>query len=147
MRILLGLALLAGNGFGQAYGTWKMDGLHSTFIGETHPKSLTVRIEKHPKGEVFTLDRVEADGRTTSSSTVLYFDGRPRDFEDFGCSGIQSSRWIDSRTVEVLRICKSGEWSRMTRRSSAQRNELVLETVVHQTDGRRFQSQLVLQRQ
>jgi hypothetical protein len=147
MRILLGLALLAGNGFGQAYGTWKMDASHSTFTGETHPKSLTLRIGKHPKGEVFTLDRVEVDGRTTSSSTVLYLDGTPRNFEDSGCSGIQSSRRIDSQTVEVLRICKSGEWSRMTRRSWAQWNELVLKTVVHKADGRQFERHLVLKRQ
>jgi hypothetical protein len=147
MRILLGLALLAGNGLGQAYGTWKMDALHSTFTGEAHPKSLVLRIEKHPKGEVVTLDRVEADGRTNSSSSVLYLDGAAHDFEDFGCSGTQSSRRIDSRTVEILRMCKSGEWSRVTRRSSAQKNELVLEIVVNQADGRRFQSQLVLKRQ
>jgi hypothetical protein len=147
MRILLGLALLAGNGLGQAYGTWQMDASHSTFPGETQPKGVTLRIEKHPRGEVITVDRVEADSRTTSSSTILYLDGTPRSFEDFGCSGIQSSRRIDSQTVEVLRICKSGEWSRMTRRSSAQWNELVLEIVVHQSDGRQFQRQLVLKRQ
>jgi hypothetical protein len=124
-----------------------MDASHSTFTGETRPKSVTLRIEKHPKGEVFTLDRVEADGRTTSSSTVLYLDGKPHDFEDAACLGIQSSKRIDSQTVEILRMCKSGDWSRMTRRSSAQWNKLVLEIVEHQADGRRFQKQLVLKRQ
>src|SRR5258706_15131338 len=64
-----------------AFGTWKMNPARSTFSGDTQPRSLTVRIEPHAKGEVFTLDRIEADGRTTSSSTILYFDGAPRAFQ------------------------------------------------------------------
>src|SRR5260370_41212659 len=75
-----------------AFGTWKLNAARSTLSGGTQPKGFTVRIEPHPKGEVFTLDKVESDGRTTSSSTILYFDGAPRDFQDFGCSGTQSSR-------------------------------------------------------
>ena len=71
--------------------------------GRTQPKSLTLRIEPHAKGEVFTLDRTEANGRTTSSSILLYFDGTARAFQDAGCSGTQSSRRLDSRTVEILR--------------------------------------------
>lgn len=147
MRILLGLALVAGNCLGQTYGTWKMDVFHSTLTGETQPKSVTLRIGKHPKGEVVTLDRVEVDGRTTSSSAILYLDGTPRDFEGVGCSGVQSSRRIDSQTVEVLHTCRSGGWSRTTRRSLAQANVLVLDIVVHQADGHQFQKQMVLKRQ
>src|SRR3974377_1900483 len=44
------------------------------------PKKRTSRIESHAKGEVFTLDRIEADGRATTSSTLLYLDGKLRDF-------------------------------------------------------------------
>src|SRR5437899_4808117 len=94
------------------FGTWKMNAARSSFAGGTQPKSVTVRIAPHAKGEVFTLDRIEADGRTTSSSTILYFDGEPRRFDDFGCSGIQSSRRADDRTVEIVRMCASGEWVR-----------------------------------
>jgi len=61
MRILLGLALLTGNCVGQAYG---INALHSTFTGETQPKSVTLRIEKHLKGEVLTLDRVDGVSRS-----------------------------------------------------------------------------------
>jgi len=50
-------------------GTWKMDPARSSFIGATSPKSPTMRIEPHVRGEVFTLDRIEADGRSISSST------------------------------------------------------------------------------
>src|SRR5260370_42641477 len=96
MRVLLVSTLLSATCFGQGpegtSGTWKMNAARSTFAGGAPFKSLTVRIERHPKGEVLTLDRIETDGRTTSSSTILYFDGEPRRFDDFGCSGIQSSR-------------------------------------------------------
>lgn len=52
-----------------------MNAARSTFAGGSPFRSLTVRIERHPKGEVFTLYRIETDGRTTSSSTILYLDG------------------------------------------------------------------------
>ena len=87
---------------------------------------------------MFTLDRIEADGRTISSSTILYFDGEPRRFEDFGCSGIQSSRRADERTVEIVRMCASGGWMRFLWRASAKANELVLEITEQSADGRRF---------
>jgi len=51
-----------------------MNAARSTLAGDIRPKSLTVRIEPHAKGEVFTLDRIEADGRSTSSSTILYLE-------------------------------------------------------------------------
>jgi hypothetical protein len=43
-------------------------------IPDPGPKSITIRIEPHAKREVFTLDRIDADGRATTSSTILYFD-------------------------------------------------------------------------
>ena len=142
--------LLAAVSFGQelegASGTWKLDAAGSTLTGAPF-KSLTVRIERHPKGEVFTLDRVEADGRTTSSSTILYLDGEPRRFEDFGCSGTQSSRRADARTIEIVRVCASGRWTRLLRRASAKSNELVLEIAEQSADGRRFDRRLTLKRQ
>ena len=95
-----------------AFGTWKIDVARSTFAGDTQLKSLTVRIEPHAKGEVFTLDRIEADGRAVSSSSILYLDGEPRRFQDFRCSGIQSSRREGSGAVEILRMCSSGGWTR-----------------------------------
>ena len=70
MRVLLVSTLLSVTCFGQGLegtsGTWKMNMARSTFAGSTPFKSLTVRIERHPKGEVFTLDRIETNGRTTS---------------------------------------------------------------------------------
>ena len=60
------------------FGIWRLNAARSTFAGDTQPRSLTVRIEPHVKGEVFTLDRTETNGRSTSSSVLLYFDGRGR---------------------------------------------------------------------
>ena len=151
MRFLLVLTLISAAFFGQGleatYGTWKMNAARSTFGCGSQFKSLTVRIEPHSKGEVFTLDRTETDGRTTSSSTILYLDGEPRRFEDFGCSGIQSSRRADERTVEILRMCASGGWMRLLQRASAKSNELVLEIAEQSADGRRFDRRLTLERQ
>jgi hypothetical protein len=146
MRVLLGPALLVASCFGQAYGTWKMDAARSTFTGDTRPKSLALRIEHHSKGEVFTLDRVEKDGQTTTSSIVLYFDGVARDFQQAECSGTQSSRRIDSQTVEIVRNCGAGAWTRFVRRTTP-KSELILEISEQRADGRRFGRRLVFEKQ
>jgi hypothetical protein len=151
MRVLLVSMLLSATCFAQglegASGTWKMNAARSRFAGSAPFKRLTVRIEPHPRGEVFTLDRIETDGRTITSRTILYLDGEPRRFEDFGCSGIQSSRRADERTVEIVRMCASGDWIRLLWRASAKANERVLEITEHSADGRRLDRRLTLERQ
>ena len=86
-----------------AFGTWRVNTNRSKFAGGGAPRSLTVRIDPHSNGAVFTLERVEKDGRATTSSTMLYFDNMPRDFQDFDCAGAQSSRRLDGRTIEIRR--------------------------------------------
>src|SRR5260370_10950914 len=145
MRIVALLMLIGAAGQAEsAFGTWKLNAARSTLSGGAQPKGFTVRIEPHPKGEVFTLDKVESDGRTTSSSTILYFDGAPRDFQDFGCSGTQSSRRVDSQAVEILRNCASGEWNRFILRIPTKPNQLILEITDQHPDGRRVERRLVL---
>jgi hypothetical protein len=130
-----------------AFGTWQMNTARSMLAGDIRPQSLTVRIEPHAKGQVFTLDRVEADGRTTSTSSILYFDGASRAFQDFECSGTQSSRRLDSGTVEILRRCASGAWVRLIiRRSAPQAKELLLEIREQRPDGRRVERRLILEK-
>jgi hypothetical protein len=124
-----------------------MNASRSTLSNGIHPKSLILRINPHPKGEVFTLDCMESDGRTTSSSTILYLDSEPRRFSDFGCSGIQSSRRADAWTVEIVRMCSNGTWMRILQRASARPNELVLEIIEESADGRHFDSRLTLEKQ
>ena len=141
------LPLLVTTGWAEpAFGTWQMNAARSTLAADNRPQSLTVRIEPHAKGQVFTLDRVEADGRAISFSSILYFDGEPRPFQDFGCSGIQSSRRVDSRTVEILRMCASGAWVRLIRRLAPQAKELVLEITEQSPDGRRVERRLILEK-
>jgi len=129
------------------FGSWKLNPARSTFAGDTQPESLTVRIEPHAKGEVFTLDRTETNGQSTTSSVLLYFDGRARAFNQAGCSGTQSSRRLDSRTVEILNDCAGGQSTRVIRRSGERPNELVLEITDQYPDGRHYERRLVLERQ
>ena len=131
---------------GDAFGLWRANPPSSTdtrYSGE----SLTVRFELHGKGEVFTLNRVDGTGRSTTSSTILYLDNKPRDFHGFGCSGTQSSRHLDSETVEILRTCANGDWTSFVRRLSTQPMEMFLEITEQLTGGRRFERRLVLDKQ
>ena len=128
---------------GDAFGLWKMNPARST---DPPPTSLTVRFEPHAMGEVFTLDQVDNDGRATASGTILYFDGKPRDFEDLGCSGTQSSRRVDNRTVEIMNKCANGEWTRFVRRLAGQSKELTLEITEQHPDGRRLERRLTLEK-
>ncbi len=134
-----------------AFGTWKMDPARSTFVGNPHPKAMTVRFAPHAKGEVFTLDRIDGNGRTMTSSTILYFDGKPRDFQgqvqDRACSGTQSSRRVDNATVEILRTCSSGEWTRIVRRLPANRGNLLILEMTEQQRNSRFERRLVLEKE
>ena len=140
--------LLAGGCWADdAFGTWSPHSL------ERNPprsgidsKIVAVRIGFHLRGEVFTLDQVDRAGRSTTSSTILYFDSKEREFNGFGCSGTQSSRRLDSQTVEILRTCRSGEWIRFVRRLSSDAKELVLEITEQQT-GVRIDRRLVLEKQ
>jgi hypothetical protein len=54
---------------------------------------------------------------------------------------------LDSHTVEILRTCTSGEWTRFIRRLSTQPKVLLLEITEQQPDGRRFERRLVLEKQ
>jgi hypothetical protein len=145
--VLLLMSIATGYCAESTFGSWSMDPARSTFTGDTRLKSLTVRIEPHAKGEVFTLDRIEADGRATSSSTILYFDGAPREFQDFGCNGTQSSRRLDSKTVEILRKCASGERIRFGLRPAIPSKELILDITEQRPGGGRSERRLVLEKQ
>jgi hypothetical protein len=110
-------------------------------------KGLTVRFEPHAKGEVFTIEKIDGGGLTTTLSTILYLDGTPRDFEEAKCSGTQSSRRVDSRTVEILHQCSSGAWTRFVRRLAVLPKELILDITEQHPGGRRFERRLVLEKQ
>ena len=128
---------------GDAFGSWQQSQLRST---APYPTSFIVRFEPHARGEVFTLERTDARERITTSSTILYLDGRPREFHGFGCSGTQSSRRVDSLTVEILQTCAGGQWTRFVRRIPAGSRELFLDVTEQMPDGRRFERRLVFEK-
>jgi hypothetical protein len=127
-------------------GAWKLNPARSTFSGQTQPKTLVLRVEPRPNGEVVTVDRTEVNGQSTSTSTTLYFDGAARSFENAGCSGNQTSRRLDGQSVEILRRCTSGDWERVVRRLTQRGKELVVE-ITRQRSGRRSEERLVLEKQ
>jgi hypothetical protein len=129
-----------------AVGVWKWSPGRSTFAVDRQPRNLILRIERHSSGEVLTVDRTEQDGRSFTDSTVLFLDGKPRDYQAPDCSGTQSSQRVDSRTVEILRTCEAGAWIRFMRRVIAD-NELVLQVSRRGTDGHQVETRLVLQKQ
>jgi len=140
--VLAGAAWAAG----PESGIWKMNPVRSNFSGDTQPRSFIARVEPRSKGEVFTLDRVETDGRATSFSTILYFDAVARDFQQGECSGTQSSWRMDSQTVEIFRNCGAGAWTKFVRRTVL-KTQLVLEISEQRADGRRFDRRLVFEKQ
>ena len=81
----------------------------------------------------------------TTDSTILYLDGKPRDFQEPGCSGTQSSRRVDSQTVEILRECASGAQIRLVRRA-VQPGVLILEITEQQMGGRGAERRLVMEK-
>jgi hypothetical protein len=149
LSILLGSAFwgLAQDPSPNPFGIWKMNRARSTLTGDAEAKDLTMRFEPHPKGEVFTLDKTGRDGRMTTSSTLLYLDGNRRSFEDRDCSGTQSSRRVDNQTVEILRTCVSGNWTKIVRRPGAQPKELIVEITEQHSEGRRSERRLLLEKQ
>jgi hypothetical protein len=91
------------------------------------------------------MDRTEANGQTSTSSLILYFDGVPRDFQQGECSGTQYSRRTDSQTVEIVRHCGAGAWIRLVRRTAP--HKLVFEISEQRAGGRRFDRRLVFEKQ
>jgi hypothetical protein len=129
-----------------AFGTWTVNFRKSTSAGSVEPGIVTLRIERHAKGEVFTVDRTGHDGRSTTDSTVLFLDGKPRGYQDLDCSGTQSSQRVDNRTVEILRTCEAGGWIHLVRRVTTDR-KLVLEINGRRSGGRQVKTRLVLDKQ
>ena len=147
VRIALLMALAAGAGWADdELGIWRVNLGRSAFAADRVPRSFMLRIEPHATGEVFTVERTERDGRSSSDSTILYLDGKPRDYQDSDCTGTQSSQRVDSRTVQILRTCEAGGWMRIVRRVNTN-GQLILELSRRRTDGRQVQMRLVFEKQ
>jgi hypothetical protein len=125
MRIVFPLILLGTLAAGAEglFGNWRLKLARST---APFSDLVAVRFEPHRRGEVFTVDRVPADGRATTSSTILYFDTQPRDFQDSDCSGAHSARRLDRTAAEILRTCADGQSMSIVRPFGEKPRELVL---------------------
>jgi len=149
MRIGLMLAVLISasctvkDAPGDAFGVWQVNQDRST---GPYSDILAVRFEGRRNGEVFTLDTIDQRGRSATSSTILYFDGKARDFQDSACSGTQSSRRVDTDTVEILRNCSNGRRVRLVRQFTGKPRELVLEITEQGPDGLHQERRLVLKK-
>ena len=145
MRIVFPLILLGtltAAGAEGVFGIWRVNLARSSPFSDL----VEVKFEPHSRGEVFTVERVHADGRATTSSTILYFDTLPRDFQDSDCSGTQSSRRLDNTTAEILRTCADGRTMRIVRRFGERPHELVLEITEQRLAGWRAERRLVLEK-
>ena len=142
LTLLLGIPSWADD----ALGTWKVNPVRSMFVGDPHPRAVSVRIERHAKGEVFTLDQIREKGEKVTTSMILYLDGKEREFQGDTCFGTQSSRRMDRRTVEIVYRCRD-RWTRWIRRLPSEASELILDITEHLSDGRRFERRLVLEKQ
>ena len=141
--------LLAVTCSGQASGTWKLNSARSRFPDAPVPKSVTVRYELQPGGEVWTFYQVRADGVAETVSQALRFDGR-----EYGCGGLGLdeqpdtvvSRKPDSRTAEVL-YKKSGRLARrVVRTVSADGRQMTLEIRVIPERGPIREGKLIFER-
>ena len=58
--------------------------------------------------------------------TILYFDDKTRDVQDSASAGTQSSRRVDSETVEILREYANRGHRQLIRRSAVEPGVLIL---------------------
>lgn len=130
---------------------WALSGLGARNVDSNRSTGLyngllVGHLNTHARGEVFTLDRIDGDGKATTHSTILYLDGRAREFQDNQCSGTQSSRRVDSRTIEILRTCAEGPELRFVR-LLARPAELILHVTEQRPDGHYYERRAALEKE
>ena len=139
------LILAGGPGSTQdAYGTWKMNPSRSR-LTPPDAGAITVRIEPHTKGEVFTYERTQKNGQATTFSVVLYFDGRERSSQS-GCTGTLLSRRLEGHIAEIVWRCENGNLIRFLRRRT-NADDLILDETERRPNRPALERHLVLERQ
>ena len=131
----------------EAFGTWKVNPARSSFGANPHATEITLRIERHARGEVATLDRILPNGLAVTTSIILSMDGQVREFRGEFCTGTQSSQRLDDRTVEVRFQCQEGRSVRVRRRTSPESRDLILEISDQLPRTHEIQWRLVLNKQ
>jgi hypothetical protein len=129
-----------------AFGTWRMNPARSR-LSWSNPRSITVRIAPHAKGEVFTYERISRIGLTETFSVILYLDGRAREWQGSDCSGTLLSRRLNSRTVEILWNCNDGGHIQFIRKIDPNARDLILDQTSSHPNRRGLERHLVLEKQ
>jgi hypothetical protein len=147
MRIVVLALLIVGSSFPQALGTWKMNPSKSTMIGCPCPRSITVKFEASPKGEIQTIYKVGENGSSETVSFLLHLDGKDHELASWPRFDVVTSTRVDARTAEI-RLKKNGEvLMRSLRRISPDGRWMTLEIWGSSTPGARFYRLLILERQ
>jgi hypothetical protein len=100
-----------------------------------------------PRGSPWESENGGAAFRCACFSSILYFDGVPRELQDFGCSGTQTSRRLGVGVVEILQSCRGGAAIRFLLRVSNPGTEMILDVTEQHPGGSRTERHIVLKKQ
>src|SRR5262245_16477058 len=149
VRIVLLIVLLAGTGFGQTPGTWKMNRAKSRkYDSGPLARSVVIRCEAHPEGEKVTMWRVTEDGRSVTDSFILRYDGKdhPHRNPEERFDSI-NSRKLGDGAIEVL-FKKDGKVvGRQVRRLSQNGRELTMKYQMISPTGERLDRLCIFEKQ
>src|SRR5262245_17062402 len=109
VRMVLLIVLLAGTGFGQTPGTWKMNPEKSReYDSGPLARSVVIRYEAYPEGEKVTVWRVTEDGRSVTDNFVLHYDGKDHPHDDPGrFDAVNARNWgMEPSRSSIKRMAK-----------------------------------------
>jgi len=127
-------------------GTWKMNSQRSTFVGDPHPREVTVRIEVSGTNRTFSFEKIGANGRKTIDKETMYLDGKARPHVGNTCSGTHSTRRVDKFTIELISRCSSGQWARFVTHFQLN-GDMILDILDVLPNGRRLTRHLVMEKE
>ena len=111
------------------------------------PRSLVIRYEAHPEGEMVTIWRVTQNGRSETDSFILRYDGKDYPHPRTERFDFFNARKLDDGTTEVLYKKNGKVVGRQVRKLSGQGKQLTLEYQLLWKTGEWFTRMMVLERQ
>jgi hypothetical protein len=129
-------------------GTWKMNRDNSKHNdGEPLPRSLVIRFEPYPGGEVVTIWRTTQEGRSETDSFVQYYDGKDHPYPREEQFDSVNARKLQDATVSVV-FKKGGRIVfRQTRRLMTNGQQMRIEEQLLSKSGRWLDRVLVFEKQ
>ena len=120
--LALGAVLFAGSAFAQsdpAAGTWKLNAAKSRYSPGPAPKSNLVTIVAVENGLKITGQGTDADGKPTSLSYTVTYDGKDKPVTGSPDYDSTSGKKIDANTTELTRKKEGKTVQTATRKISA----------------------------